>query len=230
LGRGDYEAAYRHLTALGAPGDFPAHDPTALEGVMDLVEAAVRTGRHAAARAHVHAAHRLGSTGVCARIAFLIAGAAALAATRDTAGGLFETALAMAGPARTPFDRARVQLAHGQHLRRTRRPTDATRHLGEALEVFDALGAQPWCDRARSELDATGRVPRSRTVGGTAALTSQEREIAMLAASGLTNRQIGQRLFLSHRTVGAHLYRIFPKLAVTSRAGLRDALTTGADA
>ena len=82
--------------------------------------------------------------------------------------------------------------------------------------------------RAVIELRATGIVDLSpqgpTSVTGTAALTAQELEIASLAARGLTNKQIGQRLYLSHRTVSAHLYRIFPKLGITTRAALRDAL------
>lgn len=77
------------------------------------------------------------------------------------------------------------------------------------------------------ELDRAGRCPRDRAAGPltrSAGLTTQERQIAELAASGLSNREIGVRLFLSHRTVSSHLHRIFPKLAVATRAGLRDAL------
>ena len=83
--------------------------------------------------------------------------------------------------------------------------------------------------RAGSELRATGLALRQGQNFGLAALTAQEREIATLAASGLTNKQIGERLHLSHRTVGTHLYQLFPKLGVTSRAALRDALTTEPD-
>ena len=100
--------------------------------------------------------------------------------------------------------------------------TEARAQLTAALEIFEGLGAKPWAVRATGELRATGRaVQRDGD-----ALTPQELEIAELAAAGLSNKQIGQRLFLSHRTVGAHLYQIFPKLGVTSRAALRDALTS----
>jgi DNA-binding NarL/FixJ family response regulator len=91
---------------------------------------------------------------------------------------------------------------------------DRGRHA-DLADLADALDAE-------AELCASGRVGRpTPTPGG---LTAQEREIARLAATGLTNKQIGQRLHLSHRTVGAHLYRVFPKLGITSRAALRDAL------
>lgn len=93
-----------------------------------------------------------------------------------------------------------------------------------AHDAFAALGAGPWEERASKELRATGWVA-SRGDRERRALTPQEREIADLAASGLSNKQIAERLYLSHRTVGAHLYQIYPKLGITSRAALRDALT-----
>ena len=80
----------------------------------------------------------------------------------------------------------------------------------------------PWSQRAATELAATGA---TRTARRRVALTPQEREIALLAATGLTNREIATRLYMSHRTVSSHLYRIFPKLGITSRAALRDALS-----
>lgn len=139
---------------------------------------------------------------------------------------MFEKALAIPGACRFPFDLGRVRLCHGEHLRRARAVAGSRAQLATALEIFERLGAKPWAARAASELRAAGwdgshAVPRDR-----ASLTPQELQIAMLAAAGLSNKQIGRRLFLSHRTVGAHLYQIFPKLGITSRAALRDALTS----
>jgi DNA-binding CsgD family transcriptional regulator len=91
--------------------------------------------------------------------------------------------------------------------------------------LFQRLGARPWVARTANELRASGRTRRQNDYASGGALTPQEREIALMAASGMSNRQIGERLFLSHRTVGTHLYRAFPKLGITSRAALRDALT-----
>ena len=85
----------------------------------------------------------------------------------------------------------------------------------------------PWGDRARHELRASGVRSRRRAPDARDELTPQELQIAQLAAEGLSNREIGQRLYLSHRTVGSHLYRVFPKLGVTSRGQLRDALAEG---
>jgi DNA-binding CsgD family transcriptional regulator len=156
------------------------------------------------------------------RLALVSLGAAAIANADGDDIALFEAALATPGAGRWPFDLARVQLAYGERLRRTRAVALARKHLGAALDTFSRLGAQPWADRAGSELRATG-APRLEFEPGP--LTAQESEIAQLAASGLTNKQIGEKLFLSHRTVGTHLYRVFPKLGITARAALRDALT-----
>jgi len=101
----------------------------------------------------------------------------------------------------------------------------ARHYLDIALETFERLQADPWVARTRSELRATGLSVKQADRDGLAALTQQEREIALLAAQGLTNKQIGERLFLSHRTVATHLYQLFPKLGISSRAALRDALT-----
>src|SRR5262249_48992818 len=134
-------------------------------------------------------------------------------------------ALAVPGAARWPFDYARVQLAYGEHLRRSRALTEARAQLAAALETFECLGAVPWASRAAGELRATGQTkPHARELAPDP-LTPQEREIAALAAAGLSNKQIAQRLYLSPKTVGNHLFRIFPKLGITSRAALRDALT-----
>ena len=97
--------------------------------------------------------------------------------------------------------------------------------LSAAHDAFERLGALPWAGRAAAELRAAGHAPASTSTDGSAELlTPQELEIASLAAAGLTNKQIGERLYLSHRTVSGHLYRIFPKLGISSRAALRDAL------
>jgi DNA-binding CsgD family transcriptional regulator len=174
----------------------------------------------------VAAARQAGVARISSRRALIAAGAAALAADDDQAGPLFETALSLPEADRWPFEHARIHLAYGQWLRRTRDTTRARLHLRAAAETLDRLGARPWAVRAHNELRATGIATTARPDTRTAALTAQEKQIATLAATGLTNKQIGQQLFLSHRTVGAHLHRIFPKLGITSRAALRDALET----
>lgn len=224
LGQGDYEEAFRRASAITPAGTFASHVTYALYMPMDLVEAAVRSGRHAQAAAHVTAMHELNIAGLGSRLALLVAGSAAMASPGATRLELFENALALPDSDRWPFDRARVQLAYGERLRRARATSDARSHLNSALEAFERLGAQPWVARTSHELRATGQARAHASSGDRDVLTPQELEIAMLAASGLTNKQIGERLYLSHRTVGAHLYRIFPKLGIASRAALRDAL------
>jgi len=97
--------------------------------------------------------------------------------------------------------------------------------LSSAREVFEALGATAWATRASGELRATGiSRPNRAHRSSLEHLTPQEFEVASLAASGLTNKEIARRLHMSPRTVGSHLYKIFPKLGIASRAALRDAL------
>jgi DNA-binding CsgD family transcriptional regulator len=152
----------------------------------------------------------------------------AIAAPDDSAVRLFEEAISGPDADRWPFHLARVQLCYGERLRRLRFMSESRVHLNSALETFERLGARPWADRAASELRASGLSKPRGDLRDRDALTPQEIEIARLAATGLTNKQIGERLFLSHRTVGFHLHRIFPKLGITSRAALRDALEAGA--
>ena len=96
--------------------------------------------------------------------------------------------------------------------------------LRAARDAFDALGIEPWAQRARRELRASGETSRRRASDSLDDLTPQELQIAQLVAQGLSNRAIGDRLYLSHRTVESHLYRVFPKLGVTSRSQLAAAL------
>ncbi|MGW1208410.1 ATP-binding protein [Streptomyces sp. NPDC002499] len=224
LGRGRFEDAYRHASAISRPGELASHVPPALFVVMDLVEAAVRTGRTEEATAHAAAAREAGIDAISPRLALLVKASAAIAAVDHDATALFEEALAVPGTDRWPFELARVQLAYAERLRRAKATTEARTQLANAIDTFERLGARPWATRAGNELRATGLSLGTAGVTGPASLTPQQREIAMLAAAGLTNKQIAERLFLSPRTVAAHLRQLFPKLGVASRAALRDAL------
>ncbi len=229
LGRGDFEEAYREAAAIGPPGHLDRHAPYALWGAMDLVEAAVRTGHQHEAEMHVTAIRVADIASISPRLALLATASRALAAPAGQAGQLFGQALAITGADRWPFEFARVQLAFGEHLRRIRATSDARVPLSAAFGTFRVLGARPWADRAASELRATRLTVTRSEHHWTEELTAQERQIASLAAAGLTNKQIAQRLYLSSRTVGGHLYRAFPKLGIASRAGLRDALAALGD-
>lgn len=226
LGRGDYESAYQNATEISPAGELSSHVPHALWLILELVEAAVRTGRDAQASAHVAALHDARVTEISPRLALVATAAAAICSHDDEAQALFENALAMPLADRWPFDVARIQLTFGERLRRIKVTSEARRHLTAALDTFRRLGAQPWEARASAELRASGLTVDPPEARGVLSLTPQQREIAMLAAAGLTNKQIGERLFLSHRTVATHLYQLFPKLGVTSRSALRDALTS----
>ena len=227
LGQGDFESAYQHATAMSPAGTLASHVPHCLWVAMDLVEAAARTHRQAEAEQHVHAMQEAGIAALSPRLAILAAGSAAIAADDERAPALFEQALSLPTVDQWPFDVARVRLAYGERLRRARATAESRIHLQAALTAFQKLGAVPWASRAELELRATGLTRTPSSVPGVAALTPQEMQIARLAASGMTNKQIAERLFLSPRTVGGHLYQIFPKLGITTRAALRDALEAG---
>ncbi|MDQ4501560.1 AAA family ATPase [Sinomonas sp. ASV322] len=221
LTRGDYKVAYGHVLEVCSPETLPSYKPAALWMLFDLVESAVRAGRMENARAHVADICAAHVAKISPRLALVTAGAEALVATGDDVTRAFEAALALPGAIGWPFLVARIRLGYGERLRRMKSTSEARRQLMMAAEAFDSLRAVPWAARARGELRATGWVVESPAAQ---ALTPQEREIAALAAAGLTNKQIGERLYLSPRTVSAHLYHLFPKLGVTSRAALRDAL------
>jgi DNA-binding CsgD family transcriptional regulator len=193
---------------------------------MDLVEAAVRTDRDAEAAAHVAAMQEANLAGLSSRLALVVGASAAMAAPEDTAPELFEATLALPGIERWQFDLARVRLVYGECLRRRRAMKEARVQLDAARDVFERLRARPWVDRASAELRATGQTKPRAGDNVLDRLTPQEFEIVSLAASGLTNKQIAERLFLSHRTVSGHLHRAFPKLGVATRAALRDALVS----
>ncbi|MEV6287717.1 AAA family ATPase [Kribbella sp. NPDC051770] len=222
VGAGDYESAYRHAARVSRPGELTRYRPTALWSGLDLVEAGLHSGHRAEAAAHAEVMGSLGR--LSPRLELLSRAASALTADDERMRELFE--LALSGPEleQWPFDLARVRLVHGERLRRLRDTSAARDQLTLAYDVLAGLGADPWRDRAAAELRATG-MTRHSGADAQAPLTPQEREIAELASSGLTNKQIGQQLFISHRTVGDHLYKIFPKLGITSRAALRAALT-----
>ncbi|MET8829494.1 AAA family ATPase [Streptomyces sp. NPDC004610] len=227
LGGADFEAAYRRLRAVTTPGELPRHLAHSLWLFFDFTEAAARTGRHAEALAHIAAVKEAGVPSLSPRLAMLTAAAEAMAQPDTIDHELFAVAIDSPGAERWPFDWARICLAYGERLRRAKAAVAARTHLDAALSTFQRLGAEPWSARAASELRATGVAVRTTGPGAErlALLTPQEQQVAQLAATGLTNKQIAAQLFLSPRTVAAHLRNVFPKLNVTSRAGLRDALS-----
>src|SRR6185437_3167805 len=207
LGQADFETAFRNAAAISPPGTLAPYAPHALWVLLDLVEAAAHDGR----------LDRLSP-----RLRLVVLAGQAITEPRAGTAAL-ELAITEPGNDRWPFDLARIQLIYGSHLRRVKRTTDARSQLAAAAEIFRRLGAIPWAARADGELRATG-VTVSAAGTGPASLTPQQRQIALLAAAGHTNKEIAARLFLSPRTVSTHLHQVFPKLGITSRAALRDAL------
>ncbi|MBW8802677.1 MAG: AAA family ATPase [Catenulisporales bacterium] len=225
LSTGDYEAAYLYAIGITPPGAFKPYTYQASRTLLDLVEAALHTGRAAQARQHALAAREADLPEISPRLALITFGALAMTTDDDKeAEEMFARALAHPEASRFPFELARIRLAHGIRVRHVKGRAAARHLLAAASESFERLGAAGWAERSRAELRATGVVPRASMLN-LASLTWQERRIADLAASGLTNKEIGKRMHLSPRTVSSHLYRIFPKLGITTRAALRDALS-----
>ncbi|WP_438306746.1 helix-turn-helix transcriptional regulator (plasmid) [Streptomyces sp. HUAS TT11] len=226
MGQGDYESAFRHAAAMSPPGTLASYVPHCTWVMFDLVEAAVRTGRTVEARAHVEAMRVAGVARLSPRMALIQAGADALVLQSDEAVSRLTDLLTEPSAERWLYDTSRIRLAFGEKLRRDRSVPEARQHLLAARAGFAAMAAEPWVARTSGELRASGYRQSDVPSDAPLDLTAQEFQIAQLAASGLTNKQIAERLYLSHRTVGAHLYRIFPKLGISSRAGLRDALSS----
>jgi DNA-binding CsgD family transcriptional regulator len=222
IGDGRHAEAFDHLWPIFEEGSPAFHRFMRWSALLDLVEAGGEAQR---GRVDPVVAE-LEEVAARSRPPFLLlvlACARPLRAGYEEAEGLFAAAL---GPESRgyPFLRARTLFSFGRRLRRERRSADSRAPLREAIDLFDALGATRWSARARLELRATGEQVGGRTPDARDRLTPQELQIARLAAAGLSNREIGERLFLSHRTIGSHLYRIFPKLGIGARAQLRDAL------
>ena len=200
--------------------------PSSVLAVADLAEAAHHIPEDSIAAA---AARALAEDAECfdsGHLRALLARGQAVRTGGTEAQGLLEAALAEPLHLEFPLEAARTRLALGEGLRRQRRPVEAREHLAAAAHAFDAAGALPWTERARAALRATGVSLPQLLPDPAAALTPQERQIAGLAARGLSNREIADQVFLSHRTVATHLYRLFPKLGITRRGELASALRT----
>ncbi|WP_316520045.1 LuxR family transcriptional regulator [Kitasatospora brasiliensis] len=224
LAEGDFETAYLHAAGGTPPGSFAPCAHQASRTLLDLVVTALNTGRCEQARRHALAAHEAGLPHVSPRLALVTYGALAMTATDPAeAEEWHRRAEDHPAAAASPFELARLRLAHGIRLRHTKGGKAARPALTSAAEAFERLGATPWAARARAELPSIDAALASAPTQ-IAPLTWQERRIADLAAGGLTNKEIGARMRLSPRTVSSHLYRVFPKLGITSRAALRDAL------
>ena len=223
LGEGRHEDAFRQLWPVFDESAPAFHRFMRWPALLDLVEAAAASGQAARVAGVIAELDSIAARAEPPILRLSLACARPLLATDEQAEALFVAALAhdLAG---YPFLDARTRFSFGRWLRRQRRTAESRAPLRESVALFDALGATVWGRRARQELRATGETIGRRAPDLRDRLTAQELQIAQLAAEGLSNREIGERLFLSPRTIGGHLYRMFPKLEITARAQLRDAL------
>jgi DNA-binding CsgD family transcriptional regulator len=215
-GLGRHQAA-RDAARRAFEGDQFGYGPFV---VPELAEAASRTGDVALVRATLEwlsERTRLTPTnwvvGIESRVrALLSAGEEADSFYRDSIDKLSRT--------RIRAELARTHLLYGEWLRRERRRLDAREQLRTAHDMLEAMGIEAFAERARRELQATGETALKRTAGTRTGLTAQEAQIARLARDGLSNPEIGARLFISTRTVQYHLSKVFAKLDINSRSQL----------
>jgi DNA-binding CsgD family transcriptional regulator len=230
LRAGDYVGAYRHFGAMFDEQGEPRHYFLGPRSLPQLALAAARSGHAAHAREILERRRAAAGPSPTDRMTMLLAHSAALLDATDGAEEHFRDAVADPLRAlRWPLEFGEAQLAFGLWLRHRRRLHDARPHLLAARDTFLRLGARAYADQARRSLPAALRpvgepAPATDVVSG---LTAQKQLIARLVADGLTNRQIAERLFLSPRTVGSHLYRIYAELGVGGRHQLRALVAAG---
>ena len=219
INRARWAEALERFDTMAEQGTGDADPVMAALMLPDKVEAAVRAGRPELARESLRRFEAWATHSGARFAAPRLAGCRALLAEGEEATEHFEAMLALADDAR-PLDLARMRMQYGEHLRRERRRTDARTQFRAALATFEAYRAEPLAERARAELRATGETARKRDPSTIDQLTPQELQIARFVASGLSNKEVAAQLFLSPRTVDAHLRKVFTKLGITSRTQL----------
>jgi DNA-binding CsgD family transcriptional regulator len=226
LGLGSYDAA------LAAAGGAECHheEGPAIWALSELIEAAVRSGQpHLAGGALERLVETTGAAGTDWALG-IEARCRAVLNDGDEADILYREAIERLGRTRLRVDVARAHLVYGEWLRRERRRLDAREQLRTAFEMFNAMGIKAFAERAERELLATGERVRKRRVETRGELTTQEAQVARLARDGLSNAEIGARLFISQHTVAYHLRKIFNKLGITSRGELGRVLPDSSNA
>jgi DNA-binding CsgD family transcriptional regulator len=196
--------------------------------VPELIEAAARSGMsETAAGAYRRLAEMTGASGTDWAIG-IDARSHALVSKGEDAERLYRESITRLDRSRVRVELARAHLLYGEWLRRQRRRSDAREQLRTAHGMLEAMGLEAFAARARRELQATGETARKRAVAARdEELTAQEAQIARLAREGLSNPEIGARLFLSPRTVQYHLGKVFTKLGISSRSQLDHILPGG---
>ena len=217
---GDFSLAWDYLSRMDREADPGASPSQALWSLSHLAYAAVQCDRVDRTRELIkHVTSPLPPEPIVPALRMNVTYADALLAPDELIEQRIRDALDR-DVGSWPFERSRMQLMLGSRLRRHKQIQEARELLRAAREGFDSLGAGPWAERAREELRAAGVLSRAPAPTAWSSLSAQELQVARMAAEGLSNRQIGERLYLSHHTVASHLYRIFPKLGITSRAQL----------
>jgi DNA-binding CsgD family transcriptional regulator/tetratricopeptide (TPR) repeat protein len=194
------------------------HPAIKVMAAFDRIEMALRSESQPEAEQAIRWAETLADAGVGWAASAAAYGRAM--SSEGPAGPQLLAALESSSPEERPFDVARVQLALGAQLRRSRQRVEARRHLEAAMTSFEMMGAAPWSERAGHELRASGQTARARDPSAIFELTPQELQVARFVAEGLTNREVAARLFLSPRTVDYHLRKVFVKLGISSRSRL----------
>ena len=220
LGRGELDAAISRLESLRNAPIGLGHPLIVLASTPDLVEACARAGHLEQAQAAFAGFSSFTADGAPPWALALAARCRALLSEVHEAGAAYTEALRLHAGTNRAFDRARTELLLGEHLRRHRQRVDCRDHLRSALATFEAIGANGWADRARSELRASGETARRREPSTLAQLTPQQLQVARFVAEGMSNKEVAAQMFLSPRTIDAHLRNVFAKLGVTSRARL----------
>jgi DNA-binding CsgD family transcriptional regulator len=219
LGRGRWIEALEHFSLVADPRPDVGDAFLAKGALPDRIEAAVRAGRADEAREGLSQFEAWAADSSYQWVQPRIFGCRGLLADGDEATAHFEQALRL-GADGGPFDLARIQLLYGEHLRRERRRTEARVQLRGAAGVFERLRAEPWAERARAELRASGETARKRDPSTLSLLTPQELQVARYVAQGISNKEVAAQLYLSPRTIDHHLRNVFSKLGITSRTQL----------
>ncbi|PJK20762.1 helix-turn-helix transcriptional regulator [Mycolicibacterium goodii] len=221
-GLGNYKAALVPASRAAAQRDLGV----SAWATVELVEAAVRGGAVESAIATVPRLTEMTSASGTAWALGVQSRAQALISTGVKAEGLYRDAIELLGRTRMRAELARAHLLYGEWLRRERRRKGARTQLRTAFQMFESMGMAAFADRAGHELQATGETARKRRTESSAQrLTAQEAQVARLARDGLSNPEIGARLFISPRTAQYHLGKVFAKLGISSRSQLDRALS-----
>jgi DNA-binding CsgD family transcriptional regulator len=222
LGLGNLEAARDHgLAAERAFGETEGDEPGVVRYAPDLIEALWRVGDADEVPARIDELTRQADRPLHSWTKAVVERLRGLMASDEEVDAHFARALELHAQTRQPFETARTQLLHGERLRRAKRRADARAPLSAALTVFERLGADPWTERTRAELRATGGPTGSAAPAiATDELTAQELQIALQVAQGRTNREVAAALFLSAKTIEYHLGSIYRKLGIRRRGEL----------